>query len=129
MLFAENELETINPPGEAKVNPAQHRIILSEAGEWSLDSGVKGREDTRQAIIEALWGKMAEAGTNTKATEEAKKAVEDGKKAIEDAQKAAKDSKAAEDKAKKVVEEAKADAKKAEKEAEKKEAEKEAEIE
>merc|ERR1711934_1337394 len=90
-------------------------MVNADNREWSVDSGKDGREDTREAIMEALFGKMQEEAGPSKATEEQKKSVDDNKKAI--------------DKAKKVIEEAKEDAKKEEKEAEKKAAEKEASIE
>jgi len=124
------EIDAVNPPGQPKVTDPQHRIMVNaDNREWSVDSGKDGREDTREAIMEALFGKMQEEAGPSKATEEQKKSVDDNKKAIENANKAATEAKQAEAKAKKVIEEAKEDAKKEEKEAEKKAAEKEASIE
>merc|ERR1712210_436295 len=86
-------------------------MVNADNREWSVDSGKDGREDTREAIMEALFGKMQEEAGPSKATEEQKKSVDDNKKAIENANKAATESKQAEAKAKKVIEEAKEDAK------------------
>merc|ERR1719237_1655975 len=64
-------------------------MVNADNREWSVDSGKDGREDTREAIMEALFGKMQEEAGPSKATEEQKKSVDDNKKAIENEKKAA----------------------------------------
>ena len=51
-------------------------MVDAETGEYSFDSGATARDDTRDAIIEALFGKMQEQGNNSKAKEESKAAIE-----------------------------------------------------
>merc|ERR1719458_1116736 len=58
-------------------------MVNADNREWSVDSGKDGREDTREAIMEALFGKMQEEAGPSKATEEQKKSVDDNKKAMQ----------------------------------------------
>jgi len=48
-----------------------------------MDAGANCKEDTKQAVIEALWGKIRTVNEDNKQSEETKKSRESTNEAIE----------------------------------------------
>lgn len=66
------------------VDPGDVRIILNaDTIEYSMDAGANCKEDTKQAVIEALWGKIRTVNEDNKQSEETKKSRESTNEAIE----------------------------------------------